>query len=351
MNRINHSSRFIEQFGNPVDVQGFGTSSIGDYCNVISGFPFKSELFNEDKAGMPLIRIRDVVRGYTGTYTTEECEQQFVVRAGDLLVGMDGDFAISAWRSEEALLNQRVCKITPKDNLITRNFIVYAVQPVLTSIEEKTNATTVKHISASQISSIRISDIDKSSVLAFDKVVQQADKSKFNGFKSRFIEMFSTEPKMCLSEVANITMGSSPDSKYYNLEKQGLPFYQGKTEFGDLYIGEASVFCSEPVRIAEPGDILLSVRAPVGTVNLSVSKCCIGRGLASIRPKNNIEQLYLFYALRLKEADIDALGTGSTFKAINKDTLFSFRIEVGNKERQNEFVHFAKQSDKSKYLN
>lgn len=172
-------SRFIEQFGNPVDVQGFGTSSIGDYCNVISGFPFKSELFNEDKAGMPLIRIRDVVRGYTGTYTTEECEQQFVVRAGDLLVGMDGDFAISAWRSEEALLNQRVCKITPKDNLITRNFIVYAVQPVLTSIEEKTNATTVKHISASQISSIRISDIDKSSVLAFDKVVQQADKSKY----------------------------------------------------------------------------------------------------------------------------------------------------------------------------
>ena len=172
-------SRFIEQFGNPVDVQGFGTSSIGDYCNVISGFPFKSELFNEDKAGMPLIRIRDVVRGYTGTYTTEECEQQFVVREGDLLVGMDGIFVISAWKSEDALLNQRVCKITPKNDLITRSFIVYAVQPVLTSIEEKTNATTVKHISASQISSIRISDIDKSSVLAFDKVVQQADKSKF----------------------------------------------------------------------------------------------------------------------------------------------------------------------------
>ncbi len=167
--------------------------------------------------------------------------------------------------------------------------------------------------------------------------------------KSRFIEMFSTEPKMCLSEVANITMGSSPDSKYYNMEKLGLPFYQGKTEFGDLCIGEATVFCSEPVRIAEPGDILLSVRAPVGTVNLNVNKCCIGRGLASIRPKKDIEQLYLFYALRLKEADIDALGTGSTFKAINKETLFSFRIEVGKKERQNEFVLFAKQSDKSKF--
>ena len=167
--------------------------------------------------------------------------------------------------------------------------------------------------------------------------------------KSRFIEMFSSEPKMSLSEVSKITMGSSPDSKYYNLEKQGLPFYQGKTEFGDMYIGEASVYCKEPVRIAEPGDILMSVRAPVGTVNFNVIECCIGRGLASIRPKRIIEPLYLFYALRLKEADIDALGTGSTFKAINKDTLFSFKIEVGNKAQQNEFVHFAEQADKSKF--
>ena len=166
-------------FGNPVDIQGNGTSYVGDYCNVISGFPFKSELFNEDKAGKPLIRIRDVARGYTETYTTEECESQYVVRAGDLLVGMDGNFTISAWQSDDALLNQRVCMIIPKNDSITRNFIIYAIQPVLTSIEEKTNATTVKHISASQISSIAISAIEKSSVLEFDSIIQQADKSKF----------------------------------------------------------------------------------------------------------------------------------------------------------------------------
>ena len=179
MTRVNTQSRFIEMFGNPVDIQGNGTSYVGDYCNVISGFPFKSELFNEDKAGKPLIRIRDVARGYTQTYTTEECEPQYVVRAGDLLVGMDGNFTISAWQSDDALLNQRVCMIIPKNDSITRNFIIYAIQPVLTSIEEKTNATTVKHISASQISSIAISAIEKSSVLEFDSIIQQADKSKY----------------------------------------------------------------------------------------------------------------------------------------------------------------------------
>lgn len=172
-------SRFIEMFGNPVDSQEMGTLCVGDLCSVISGFPFKSELFNDNKVGKPLIRIRDVVRGYTETYTTEESDSQFIVKTGDLLVGMDGNFEISVWKSEEALLNQRVCMITPKDERITRNYIIYAVQPALTAIEEKTNATTVKHISASQISSIRLPRVEEVRVAEFDNVVRQADKSKY----------------------------------------------------------------------------------------------------------------------------------------------------------------------------
>lgn len=172
-------SRFIEMFGNPVDSQEMGTLCVGDLCSVISGFPFKSELFNDNKVGKPLIRIRDVVRGYTETYTTEESDSQFIVKTGDLLVGMDGNFEISVWKSEEALLNQRVCMIAPKDERITRNYIIYAVQPALTAIEEKTNATTVKHISASQISSIRLPRVEEVRVAEFDNVVHQADKSKY----------------------------------------------------------------------------------------------------------------------------------------------------------------------------
>ena len=87
--------------------------------------------------------------------------------------------------------------------------------------------------------------------------------------QSQFIEMFSCALQRKLSDVANITMGASPDSNYYNTTNSGLPFYQGKTEFGDMYIGKATLYCSEPIRIAQPNDILMSVRAPVGTVNLS----------------------------------------------------------------------------------
>jgi restriction endonuclease S subunit len=172
-------SRFIEEFGNPIECQESFKNCIGDYCQVISGYPFKSELFNEEGNGRPLIRIRDVVRGYTETYTTESCDVQYVVRKDDLLIGMDGIFEISPWKSEDALLNQRVCMIVPKSDKITKNYIIYAVQPVLTSIENQTNATTVKHISAGQVSSIRIPDPDKDKVKAFDSFVCQSDKSKY----------------------------------------------------------------------------------------------------------------------------------------------------------------------------
>ena len=166
--------------------------------------------------------------------------------------------------------------------------------------------------------------------------------------KSQFIDMFSCALQRKLSDVAHITMGASPDSNYYNTTNSGLPFYQGKTEFGDMYIGEATLYCSEPIRIAQPDDILMSVRAPVGTVNITKEECCIGRGLASIRP-NGVEQLFLYYALKLKEKDLDALGTGTTFKAINKDTLYEFSIEVGTIDKQKAFVEIAQQADKSKF--
>src|SRR5690242_4777439 len=97
-------------------------------------------------------------------------------------------------------------------------------------------------------------------------------------------------------------MGQSPPSSTYNNDGKGLPFFQGKAEFGDIY-PTAVKYCSKPARIAAPNDILMTVRAPVGPVNLSPSECCIGRGLVAIRgKKSKIDQMYLFYFLRSIES-------------------------------------------------
>ena len=152
--------------------------------------------------------------------------------------------------------------------------------------------------------------------------------------KSLFIILNKAGKEKRLDEITNITMGQSPLSESYNENKEGLPFFQGKTEFADIYIKRTNTYCNQPLKIAEKNDILISVRAPVGDVNIATEKCCIGRGLASIRVKE-VDFLYLFYLLKNKKKEMEKMGVGSTFKAINKNNISSLKVLVTEKDKQN----------------
>ena len=168
--------------------------------------------------------------------------------------------------------------------------------------------------------------------------------------KAKFMEMFGGQGVVTLSEACDIVMGTSPDSQYYNTNCEGLPFYQGKTEFTDMYIGGAEVWCTKPIRVAEKNEILMSVRAPVGAINIAAEKCCIGRGLCSIKPKDNVTKLlFVFYALKLQEEEISRLGTGSTFKAVNKDQVYNkITLPLPPLPLQQQFVEIATQAEATK---
>ena len=137
-----------------------------------------------------------------------------------------------------------------------------------------------------------------------------------------------------LGEVCEIIMGQSPPSDTYNVNGQGLPFFQGKAEFTELY-PVAQKWCKSPNKIAEPNDILLSVRAPVGTTNIANQKCCIGRGLAAIRYEN---YKFVFYFLRSIERELDEKGTGTTFRAISGETIRATEIPLPPLPEQHRIV-------------
>ena len=168
---------------------------------------------------------------------------------------------------------------------------------------------------------------------------------------SQFIEMFSDAPKVGINNLVDTVWGSSPDSKTYNDKGEGVPFYQGKTEFGDLYINAPVIYCTAPIKMAKANAILMSVRAPVGAVNIATQDCCIGRGLASITPKEGKSTtMFVYYALKYMEEDIDRLGTGSTFKAINKDSYAKIQMPDAKISEQIKFVSLAEQADKSEFV-
>ena len=136
-----------------------------------------------------------------------------------------------------------------------------------------------------------------------------------------------------LKDIAKITMGQSPDSSSYNEEKEGLPFFQGNADFGELYPNER-VWCNEPKKVAEPGDILISVRAPIGALNYAKDKCCIGRGLAAITIEDEAERNYVFHLLKARNNDLNQKGTGSTFKAIGKNVLEEVAVPQISRDEQ-----------------
>lgn len=137
-----------------------------------------------------------------------------------------------------------------------------------------------------------------------------------------------------LDELCIINMGQSPDSSTYNEDGNGLPFFQGNADFGATY-PVVRMWCSEPTKRAQIDDILISVRAPIGALNIANCECCIGRGLAALTVnKNSCIQKYLWYALSNKVEELNSKGTGSTFKAINKKILAETEIPLPSLDEQ-----------------
>jgi len=268
----------------------------------------------------------------------------------------------------EGASNQQINSIVPIGN-INPNFVYYQVIcPFFQSqIINKSSSTTLPILNKSRFSNLlfalapfneqnRIvekieelfSDLDK----ATDDLIKTQEQLKIYrqavlkaAFEGKLTEEWREQNNIELSfkeisliDVADIILGQSPPSSTYNTNRVGLPFYQGKKEFGDLY-PTPEKYCSEPKKIAEPDDILISVRAPVGSTNFCRDKSCIGRGLAAIRVKERIKNYYLFYYLRYFVFNLIEKSTGTTFNAISKNVLEGFKVLLFSLQEQQQIIN------------
>ena len=140
-----------------------------------------------------------------------------------------------------------------------------------------------------------------------------------------------------LGDLCTVIAGQSPKASCYNDQGQGLPFYQGKKEFTDRLIGQPMTWTTHVTKAAEAGDLLMSVRAPVGPINQATEKICIGRGLAAIRPREALIPDYLWYALLWLQPTIKG-NAGAVFESINKRTIELLRVPVPPLEEQRQIV-------------
>ncbi len=143
---------------------------------------------------------------------------------------------------------------------------------------------------------------------------------------------------VALKDICRINMGQSPESSSYNENGDGIPFFQGNADFGERY-PVTRVWCNAPTKVACAGDILISVRAPIGALNYAKEECCIGRGLAAITPDlSRVSTAFVYWFLKGKNTELNSKGTGSTFKAIGRKVLEETLVPAIDFETQNEYA-------------
>lgn len=184
-----------------------------------------------------------------------------------------------------------------------------------------------------------------------NKINQNLEAQAQALFKSWFVDFEPFGGKMPddwkigrLGEIADITMGQSPNGSSYNEDKQGCIFFQGRAEFGKRF-PSVRLYTTEPKRMAKKNDILMSVRAPVGDFNIAVEDCCIGRGLCSIRAKGNFQSFVLYTIWGLQKQLEIFNGEGTVFGAINKDSLNSLPITIPSLTDIVQFEHIVSSLD------
>ena len=161
----------------------------------------------------------------------------------------------------------------------------------------------------------------------------QVDYSRINYIIKTMNKSHTNWKEVKLGDIIDITMGQSPKSQFYNKDKEGMPFLQGSSTFGHLY-PSFEIYSSDIKKIAVNGSVLMSVRAPVGDLNMANTDICIGRGLCSINGKNKSLNRYIFYLLNYYKAKIINIQTGTVFGAISKDNILNFKVSIPRSEEE-----------------
>ena len=353
-------------------------TKLTDLCDIQYGYAFDSGAFTDDETYPQLVRIRDVKRGYSETYYSGDYPKEYVLSAGDLLIGMDGEFNIARWKVDGALLNQRVCKIVAKDNA-DEEFLRFALSKALKTIEDRTSFATVKHLSAKELNKLEIivPPYDEQRKIAeilhrLEGVIESRQNeldSLDELIKARFVELFGdpeTNPlgweQMTLNDVCSSVVrgpfGSAlkkeffvePGENTYKVYEQKHAI-QKSAEIGTYYISEEKY--NELKRFeCLPGDILMSCSGTMGELYQLPEGCAkgvINQALCKFTLNEKILPVCFLEYMRQTIGNLETKGSGiQNIAAVSY--VKAMPINVPTMDVQRQFVSFVEQVDKSKVV-
>ena len=350
-------------------------TKLGDYISIKHGFAFKGKGISIEDNGIVLVTPGNFAIG--GGFKEEKCKffkgeysSEYVLSPDDLIVTMTdlskemdtlGYSALVPLSNRTYLHNQRIGLISMNSEEIDKHYLYWFMRTKKYQriIAGGASGTTVHHTSPNRICNV---DVEFPNILTQKKIAGILDdierKVKQNVevnknlqeqaqalYTNMFIQNNSDQwSEGVLSDVAEITMGQSPKGDTYNEDGVGTVFFQGRGEFGFRF-PTRRLFTTDPKRMAQSNDVLMSVRAPVGDLNVAYEPCCIGRGLGAIRSKDNHQSFVLYTVFSLREKLDMFNGEGTVFGSINRDALNSMPIIIPTKEEIDRFEEIVAPMD------
>lgn len=331
---------------------------LGEIVEVTMGQSPKSEYYNNEGVGFPFLQGNRTF-GFKyptfDTYTTVMTKQ---AKAGDVIMSVRAPVGELNITPIDICLGRGVCSLRMKNG--NQSFLFYMMKYYVPHLIRKESGTVFGSVNKNDINDLEVdipSNEDKQKNIArFLEMID--DKIELNStinnnleqqakaiYQQMFIENANPEwSEGTLSDIADIKMGQSPSGSSYNEDGTGTIFFQGRAEFGFRF-PTVRLFTTEPKRIACANDTLMSVRAPVGDLNVAHTDCCIGRGLAAIHSKNNHQSFVLYTMFSLKK-QLDVFnGEGTVFGSINRKALNDMPILIPNIEHIKEFEKIVSPMD------
>jgi len=343
---------------------------LGDVCRIQNGFAFDSACFTT-KSGMPLIRIRDISKGICSVAYDGAYGEEFVVRRGDILVGMDGEFNVAEWSGEPALLNQRVCRLIVNTERLDAGFLFHRIKQDLKKIEDSTPSTTVKHLSSRQIALIELALpplIEQRQIatrlkaqLAEVETVRQAAQSQAREaelLRRRVLQAAFDELNDEPTTLGRVLTGIQTGKSFQTAEVLARP-----NELGVLKVSAVSWsnFRAEEAKAlkgdytpaeshkVKQGDLLISranTKELVGAVVLVERdypfRLLSDKTLRLLVDESRASKGYLLFALRAELArehiELYATGTSDSMRNISQDVIASIPLRLPSLDEQHRFA-------------
>lgn len=329
---------------------------LGDVCQVVTGSTPPRGESRYFGGSVPWIKPEDLdtslyVVGSKEYLTDDGARLARRVPKGSVLVSCIGKIGKVAIAGVDLAVNQQINCLVPGPRVVSE-YLYYAMRFEQGNLQDQASNTIVPILNKSRFAAVGIplppladqqrivAKLDEQMAAldhaqaALDSQSLAVDLAK-SGLLCSVLERAASHQTgtASLPSVCDIIMGQSPPGDTYNNLGQGMPFYQGRVDFGELSPA-TRVWCSTPQKVAEPGDVLLCVRAPVGPTNIASERCCVGRGLAALHCKPMLDPMFLLWTLRAREDKWSKLSAGSTFEAITRTQLDSFTLLVPGKEEQ-----------------